>query len=82
MGCRTDSTNLVATYQDFKMQLAAVDAQTSCRASMNSGTCTFMMQPLKFDGSISWTVFHCQFKAVADHNVWEDHEKAVHLFAI
>jgi hypothetical protein len=64
------------------LQLAAVDAQTKCRASVNSGTRVVMVLPLKFDGSISWTVFHCQFKAVADHNVWAAHEKAMHLFTI
>jgi hypothetical protein len=71
-----------ATYQDFQMQLASADAQIRCRASKNSGTCVAMVQPLKFDGSTSWTIFHCQFKTVADHNVWAAHEKAVQLFTI
>jgi hypothetical protein len=33
----------------------------------------------KFDGSTSWTVFHSQFKAAADHNSCAALEKALYL---
>jgi hypothetical protein len=40
------------------------------------------VEPLKFDGSTSWTIFHIQFEAAADINDWTSQEKAAHLLAI
>jgi hypothetical protein len=34
---------------------------------------------LWIDGSMSWTVFHCQLKAVAEHSNWTAWEEATYL---
>jgi hypothetical protein len=35
----------------------------------------------KFNGSMSWIPFHCQFKAEVKHK-WADNQKAIHVLAI
>lgn len=40
------------------------------------------MKPASFDGSMFWTLFHHEFKVVAEHNRWVDWEKAAHLLAV
>jgi hypothetical protein len=35
----------------------------------------------KFNGSMSWIPFHCQFKVAVKHK-WADNEKAIDLLAI
>jgi hypothetical protein len=36
------------------------------------------LKSLKCDGSMTWTVFHCQFEEMCDQNGWESRE-ATHL---
>jgi hypothetical protein len=40
------------------------------------------MKLVEFDRSTPWMVFHQQYEAVTDHNVWEAWEKAMHLLNI
>jgi hypothetical protein len=54
----------------------AVEAKMRLGDSRNTGTSTIVVKPPNFDGSMSWTVFHCQFDAMADHNDWVTHEKS------
>jgi hypothetical protein len=63
-------------------QLAAVGARTTCGGGGNAGTSTDRMKPPTFDGSPSWTIFHGQFEALADHNMWTSSEKVAHLLAV
>jgi hypothetical protein len=41
-----------------------------------------MMNPPKFDGSMSWTVFHRQFEAMTDYSGWAAREKVTNLLDI
>jgi hypothetical protein len=40
------------------------------------------IKPAGFDGSMSWTLFHHEFKVVAEHNSWVDWGKTTHLLAV
>jgi hypothetical protein len=42
--------------QEFQTQLAAEKAQSRLEGGGDAGTCTIMVKPLQFDGSISSTV--------------------------
>jgi hypothetical protein len=44
-------------------------------------TSGIVMNPPKCDGSVSWTVFHRQFEALADQEGWAGRE-VTHLLAI
>jgi hypothetical protein len=47
------------------MQLVAVKAIMTCGGGRNTGTSAHRVKPLMLDGSVSWTVSHHQFEAVA-----------------
>jgi hypothetical protein len=47
------------------MQLVAVEAWTRPGSGRNVGTITVLVKPPTFDGSMSCTLFHLQFQAVA-----------------
>jgi hypothetical protein len=68
--------NLEAAHRELETWLAAVEGQTRHVGSGNIGTSADRLKPLKFDGSMSSAVFHCQLKAVAGHNKWASSEKA------
>jgi hypothetical protein len=65
-----------------EMWLVAMEGKKRRGGSGNAGTSADRVRPPKFDGSTSWTAFHCQFEAVASHNKWTSCEKAMHLLAI
>jgi hypothetical protein len=52
------------------MQLVAVEAWTRPGGGRNARTNTVVVKPPTFDGSLSSTLCHLQFQAVADHNSW------------
>jgi hypothetical protein len=54
-----------AMWQEFRMQLVEVTSVTR-------------VQLARVDGPMSWTVSHCQFKAMVGHNNWTAWEKATH----
>jgi hypothetical protein len=39
------------------------------------------VKPPRFNGSLAWTIFHCQFEAMVGHN-WALWEKATYLLSI
>lgn len=52
------------------MQLVAVEVWTRPGGGRNAGTSTVLVKLPTFDGSMSCTLLHLQFQAVADHNSW------------
>jgi hypothetical protein len=76
------SRNIEATRQDFETQLAALEARTRLAGGSSAGANTDKIKPPKFDGSISWVVFHRQFDAAAIHNNLTPRKKAVHLLSV
>jgi hypothetical protein len=74
--------DLEAIRLEFKLQLEAVEAQTAHWGDASSETGTATVNPLWFDGSISWTMFRPEFEAVIYHNGWSARMKDMHLLAI
>jgi hypothetical protein len=64
---------LGASCQEFEVHLAAIESGSG----RNIQTSTVIVKPLKFDRSMSWTVFHRWFEAMADNSSWETMEKAI-----
>jgi hypothetical protein len=68
-----------STRQDLETQLAAVEARTRCGGTGNVGTHSRQLKPPKFDGTMSWAIFHRQFEAAASNNGWTSCEKSAYL---
>jgi hypothetical protein len=74
-----ESGDLKVKCHKFEIQLVVAEARMRHVGDGNAGTSAIMVKPPKFDRSITWTVFHQQFEAVADHSSQEALEKAMHL---
>jgi hypothetical protein len=73
--------DLKARCHEFNMQLVAVKAQIRHIGDGNAVTSAIMVKTPKFDRPMSWTVFHQQFEAVADHSSQETLE-AMHILTL
>jgi hypothetical protein len=60
--------SMEATRQEFETHLPAVETWMRHEVWGVTGTNTIIVKPPKLDRSMSWTVIHWQFEAVADHN--------------
>jgi hypothetical protein len=58
-----------------------VKAQVGNVISSSTATERDTIKLPKFNGSMSWIPFHCQFKAEVKHK-WADNQKAIHVLAI
>jgi hypothetical protein len=54
---------------EFRTHLTAVEVEV-----MGNGDVAVMVKEQNFEGLMSWTVFHRQFKVVADHDCWAARE--------
>jgi len=68
--------------EEIEAQLPAVEARSRRVGGGGPGTGTTTIKPPKFDGAISWAVFHRQFEAAAVQNNWMPSEKAAHLLSV
>jgi hypothetical protein len=57
-----------ATWYEFTMQLAEVKTQAGCGRCRNTVIGAEWIHPPRFEGSMFWTLFHHQLKAMAEHN--------------
>jgi hypothetical protein len=64
------------------MQLVAVQVKMRCGGNRNAGMGAAMVKLPKYDGSMSWTVFHWQFQNVFDHIGGGAPVEAMHLLTI
>jgi hypothetical protein len=65
---------------EFETQLEAVETQTICVGSRNTGDSTDKVKPLKSNAPTSWTVHH-QFEAITCHD-WTSRKKTMHLLTV
>jgi hypothetical protein len=70
-----------AAWQEFKMQMAEVEAWAGHGGCRNTLSRADGIKSPRFDGSVSWILYGLQFQVVADHN-WAEWEKATHLLAV
>jgi hypothetical protein len=75
----TTPHNLEATCQEFEMQLVAVQVKLRCGGDRNVGMGAAIIKMPKYEGSMSWTVFHRQFENVFDHTGGGGHASTHHF---
>jgi hypothetical protein len=68
--------------EEFKAQIAAVEARSRRAGGGSPGARTATVKPPKFEGLTSWAVFHRQFEAAAVQNNWMPSEKAAQLVSV
>jgi hypothetical protein len=73
--------HLESTSWEFRVQLAAVEAQIRHKGG-NAGATVDRVKPFKSYESVSWTVLHHQFEAITSHNESTSHKKVTHLLII
>jgi hypothetical protein len=74
-------TSAETTWQEFRMQLAKVNASVWCGCFRKTATRADRVKPMRSNESASWDVFYYQFEAMVRHN-WAPPEKKMHLLAI
>jgi hypothetical protein len=58
------------------VEIKVTEAEAESGFFWRAGTGKVTAQPLKFDGSSSWSVFRRHFETVAQHNGWTPGQKA------
>jgi hypothetical protein len=65
---RVTRHDLVTIPQELETPFVSAEAQSRCVGGGNMRISTAVVQLPKFDGSMSWMLFHCQSEAMADHS--------------